>query len=74
MRIGAKVTNLTKNIVRLTTIVDSSKLWVRVPRIAGFNDENKIEESVKWVRDVIKVEPEVFDYAIPEKVNGRLWY
>ncbi len=53
------------DIFRLTDVVDLSKLRVRVPGIPGYNDGDKIRESVKWIKDVMKVKPEVFDYIVP---------
>lgn len=60
---GETNTNLRNNLFRLTDAADLNKLHVRVPRIPGYNDEDKIKESVQWIQEVMKVEPEVFDYA-----------
>ena len=59
---GVEITNLVENICKLSAKVDLSKLRIRVPRIPGYNDEDNIRNSVSWIREVIKVEPEVFDY------------
>lgn len=59
---GVKIDNLIHNIYRLKELVDASKFHIRVPRIPEFNQEQNIENSVKWIKDVLKVEPEVFDY------------
>lgn len=71
---GTTNTNLRNNIFRLMDVVKPEKLHVRVPRIPGYNDEDKIKESVKWVKDVMKVKPEVFDYIIPVEINKRVNY
>lgn len=59
---GVKIDNLIHNIDRLKGLVDASKFHIRVPRIPEFNKEENIENSVKWIKNVLKVEPEVFDY------------
>ncbi|MCI8639278.1 MAG: radical SAM protein [Coprococcus sp.] len=59
---GVRYDNLIENIFRLKEWVDTSKLHVRAPRIPEFNEEKDAEESVKWVKDILDVEPEVFDY------------
>lgn len=59
---GKTSRNLTSNIFRLVKVVDSEKIHVRVPRIPGYNDDEKVKESVKWINDVMHVKPEVFDY------------
>ncbi len=57
-----KIDNLIHNINRLKELIDVSKFHIRVPRIPEFNREENIENSVKWIKNVLKVEPEVFDY------------
>ncbi len=59
---GVKIDNLIHNIDRLKELVDTSKFHVRVPRIPGFNQEENIKNSVNWIKDMLKIEPEVFDY------------
>ena len=61
---GADIQNLKINLVRLKALVDSSKLHIRVPKIPGFNNEENVAESVKWIRENLQVEPEVFDYIV----------
>ena len=53
---GTKNTHMRENIFRLADAVDSSKLRVRVPGIPGYNDEDKIRESVKWIKNVMRPE------------------
>lgn len=50
------------NLFRLRDKVDSSKFHIRIPRIKGYNEEKDVQKSVEWIRDVMKVEPEVFTY------------
>lgn len=50
------------NLFRLRDKVDSSKFHIRIPRIKGYNGEKDVQKSVEWIRDVMKVEPEVFTY------------
>ncbi len=59
---GASIRKLRWNLIRITDYVDASKLHIRVPRIPDFNTDVNIEESVKWIREYLKIEPEVFDY------------
>lgn len=66
---GVKIDNLISNLSRLKKRVDTSKLHMRVPRIPGFNKEEDVEQSVAWIRNVLKIEPEVFDYIQPVRVN-----
>lgn len=66
---GVSNNNLIDNIFRIKDLVDSSKLHIRVPRIPGINNEKNIEESVKWIKDILGVVPEVFDYFKPIKID-----
>ena len=70
---GVDQHQLIDNLFRIRDHVDKSKLHIRVPRIQGINTEKNIEESVKWIKDVLKVEAEVFDYYIPAKINESIW-
>lgn len=62
---GVKIDNLINNICRLKELVDASRLHIRVPRIPRFNKRENIEKSVEWIKNVLKIEPEVFDYRQP---------
>ena len=64
---GMDIDNMKNNLWGIGDFVDSSKLHIRVPRIPGFNNEEKVAESVKWIREHLQVEPEIFDYIIPEQ-------
>lgn len=70
---GVRIDNLINNIFRLGALVDASRLHVRVPRIPGFNERKNIEKSVEWISRVLKIEPEVFDYIQPARVNKNVW-
>ena len=59
---GMSIDNVIDNIYRIQEQVDSSKLHIRVPRIPGYNTANDIEESIASIREILGVEPEVFDY------------
>ena len=70
---GVSIGNLIENLFRIKDIVDKSKLRIRVPRIPEYNDDEKIEESVKWIRDVMGVEPEVFEYFRTPDIKPYNW-
>lgn len=62
---GAAIDNMKNNLMQLKGLVDSSKIHIKVPRIRNFNSEENVEKSVKWIRENLQVEPEVFSYIIP---------
>lgn len=62
---GTSNKNLTENLLRMEELVDSSKLRIRVPHIPGINHEENIVKSVEWIKTLLGVEPEVFDYIRP---------
>lgn len=70
---GVDIQQLIENLFRIRKHIDKSKLRIRVPRIPGFNEEEDVEESIKWIKDVLEVEPEVFEYYVPTKVNENAW-
>lgn len=61
---GVKMDYLINNIYRLKELVNTSRLHIRVPRIPGFNKIKNIEKSVEWIKNILEVEPEVFDYIV----------
>jgi|GEM_PF-906269 len=70
---GASIDNMKNNLLRLRDLVDSSKIYIKVPKIHNFNNEENVEKSVKWIKENLKVEPEVFDYIVPgEYEESRL--
>ncbi len=66
---GTTNTNMRNNIFKLADMVKPRKLRVRVPRIPGYNDEDKINESVIWVKDVMKLKAEIIDYIVPAEIT-----
>ena len=68
---GVGIRNLSNNLYRIGECVDASKLHVRVPRIPGFNDDEYVAFSVKRIKDILGVEPEVFDYIIPSTLAAE---
>lgn len=70
---GADICQLMDNLFRIKEHVDSSKLHIRIPRIPGFNTEEDVDKSVEWIKDVLNVEPEVFEYYVSTKVNENAW-
>ncbi len=61
---GVKIDNLINNIYRLKELVNASRLHIRVPRIPGFNKIENIEKSIEWIKNILEVEPEVFNYIV----------
>lgn len=67
---GMSNTKVKDNLLRLRDSIPAERLHIRIPRIPDYNTEKNIEESIEWIRDMLKVEPEVFDYyAIPHTVK-----
>ena len=62
---GVNIDHLRNNLNRLRKSVDKSKLHIRIPRIPKFNNEKNVIKSADWIKEVLDVEPEVFDYYIP---------
>lgn len=61
---GASIDNVKNNLLRLRDSVDSSKIHIKVPKIHNFNNEENVEKSVKWIKENLQVEPEVFGYIV----------
>lgn len=68
---GVSNNQVIDNIFRMVDIVDSSKLHIRIPRIPDYNKKKDIEESVKWIKELLEVEPEVFDYIKTAEINDE---
>ena len=66
---GVSNDHLIDNMFRIEKLVDRSKLHIRLPRIPGFNTQEDIDKSVKRIKDIVKVEPEVFDYIVTPEMN-----
>ena len=54
--------NMIENLLKLRNKVSKDKIHIRIPKIPDYNTSYDIEKSVEWVRDNIRVEPEVFSY------------
>lgn len=68
---SVSIDNLIGNILRLRDLVDKSKFHIRIPRIPGFNNEEDIEKSVGWVKSVLDIDPEIFDYVKPAFIENN---
>lgn len=65
--------NVIDNLIRLVEVIPLERLHIRIPRIPDYNTEKSVEESIRWIKDVLKVEPEVFEYyALPH--TKRFWW
>lgn len=70
---GVSNKNLRDNLFRIRDILPSEKIHIRIPKIKGYNKKKNIDESVEWIRRVLNVEPEVFEYHVVTKVNKNSW-
>lgn len=62
------------NLFRMRGVVPPEKMHIRVPHIEGFNTSDDVEKSVKWIKEVLHVEPEVFTYyVLPHMVMKPKW-
>lgn len=59
---GANNEKLIQNLQQLKNDVPAERLHIRVPRISGYNTENDVQGSVEEIRDLLAVEPEIFEY------------
>lgn len=73
MYTGVSIKHMQKNLCKIKDYVDTSKLHIRIPRIPGYNNDENIEQSVEWIKDILGVEPEVFDYVKTAKINRCDW-
>lgn len=69
---GVSIDHLIDNLYRISDLIDSSKLHIRIPRIPGFNTQKNIDKSIKWIKDCFDVEPEVFDYIVTPNISSGL--
>ena len=71
---GVNNEKVMQNLFRLKEAVPVERLHIRVPNIPGFNTKEDVEKSVEWIKDVLGVEPEVFDYyVLPHIVKEPDW-
>lgn len=66
---GVDNQKLINNLCKITKYVDKSQIHIRIPIIPEFNTESDVKKSVKWIKDILGVEPEIFKYA---KIIDRL--
>jgi len=67
---GGNNEKVMKNLFRLKDAVLAERLHIRVPNIPGFNTKKDVEKSVEWIKNVLGVEPEVFNYyALPHTIK-----
>lgn len=60
---GVSIKNLADNLPRLAELVEVTKLHIRVPYILGINTEKNVRESVKYIRETLGVEAEIFEVS-----------
>ena len=70
---GMNNRNVRSNLLRLKGKVPKAKLHIRIPRIPEYNDDNKVKQSVKKIKDLLGVEPEVFDYIKTPEIKRYSW-
>lgn len=67
---GVNNEKVIQNLFRIKDVVSVKRLHIRIPNIPGYNTKEDVERSVEWIKDVLGVEPEVFDYyALPHTVK-----
>lgn len=62
------------NLIRLGEVIPLERLHIRIPRIPNYNTDKNIDESIRWIKDVLKVEPEIFDYYALPHTDKRFWW
>ena len=71
---GVNNEKVMQNLFRIKDTVPADRLHIRIPNIPGFNTKEDVAKSVKWIKDVLGVEAEVFDYyALPHTVKAPDW-
>ena len=72
---GADNEKVLSNLLRMRDLVPPEKMHIRVPHIKGFNTPDDVEKSVKWLKDTLHIEPEIFTYYVflntTKKPKGR---
>lgn len=61
---GVNNDKVIQNLFRMKDIVPAERLHIRIPNIQGFNTKDDVAKSVEWIKDVLGVEPEIFDYYV----------
>ena len=63
-----------QNLFRLRDVIPKERFHIRIPHIPGYNSKEDVEKSVEWIKDVLEVKPEVFDYyPLPHTVKEPDW-
>jgi pyruvate formate lyase activating enzyme len=71
---GVNHEKVMQNLFRIKAAVPADRLHIRIPNIPGFNTKEDVAKSVEWIKDVLGVEPEVFNYyALPHTVKEPDW-
>ena len=67
---GGDVFLMQQNLIKLSEAVASDKLHIRVPRIPNYNeyDNENIEQTVRHIKSIVDVEPEIFTYYVPPRL------
>lgn len=61
---GASINNMLDNLYRIRNLIDDSKIHIRIPCIPGYNNADNVQDSVKKIKELFDIEPEVFDYYV----------
>lgn len=58
------------NLYRMLEVIPVEKVHIRVPNIPGFNTKEDVRNSSEWIKSVLGIEAEIFDYyALPHTVK-----
>ena len=61
---GVSIDDVIDNLYRIKDSVDKTKLHIRVPKIPGYNNDKMVGRSVDRIKELLDVEPEVFEIVI----------
>lgn len=71
---GVNNEKVMQNLFRLKDAIPAERFHIRIPHIPGYNKKEDVEKSIEWIKDVLGVEPEVFDYyALSHTVKEPDW-
>lgn len=72
---GVNNEKVVQNLFRLKDIIPAERFHIRIPRIPEYNTKENVEKSIEWIKNVLGVEPEVFNYyALPHTVKEPDWF
>lgn len=67
---GVNNEKVIENLFRMKDVIPTERLHIRIPNIPEFNTKDDVKKSVEWIKDVLGVEAEVFNYyALPHTVK-----